>query len=70
MIFRQLMASYPNRSWAKLYNQMWNLTMKDPVQKSGQRSGNFTPGGPGQKEERERYCWKFNKNRCKNRKCE
>ena len=26
-VFRQLMASKPNRSWAKTYTQMWNLTL-------------------------------------------
>ena len=25
--FRHLMAQYPTRSWAKIYNQMWNLAM-------------------------------------------
>ena len=28
--FRRLMAFNPNRSWAVTYNQMWNLSMKDP----------------------------------------
>ena len=31
--FRQLMGKFPQRSWAKIYNQMWCLSMKDPVQK-------------------------------------
>ena len=25
--FRQLMSSYPNHNWAKIYNQMWNIAM-------------------------------------------
>ena len=29
--FRHLMAFNPNRSWAVTYNQMWNLSMKDPL---------------------------------------
>ena len=29
--FRHLMAFNPVRSWAKTYNQMWNLLMKDPI---------------------------------------
>ena len=29
--FRQLMASHPQRSWAKIYNQMWNISMRDNI---------------------------------------
>ena len=35
--FRHLMEFNRNRSWATTYNQMWNLCMKDPIQK-----GSFT----------------------------
>ena len=31
--FRHLMAFNPNRSWAVTYNQMWNLSMRDPLPK-------------------------------------
>ena len=31
MTFHHLMAFNPNRSWAVTYNQMWNLSMKDPL---------------------------------------
>ena len=31
--FRHLMHEYPQRSWAKIYQQMWCMSMKDPVQK-------------------------------------
>ena len=31
--FRHLMAFNPNRSWAVTYNQMWNLSMRDPLSK-------------------------------------
>ena len=30
--FRQLMAANPQRSWAKIYNQMWNISMRNPIQ--------------------------------------
>ena len=33
LTFRQLMACRPHRSWAKLYNQGWNLAMRDPIGK-------------------------------------
>ena len=36
--FRHLMAFNPQRSWAITYNQMWNLSMKDPLPKgTGQK---------------------------------
>ena len=31
--FRQLMAQYPQCSWAKLNLQMWSISMRDPIQK-------------------------------------
>ena len=37
--FRQLMAFNPSRSWAVTYNQMWNLSMREPLHKS--KNGNF-----------------------------
>ena len=36
--FRHLMSDYPARSWALIYHQMWNLAMRDPVN----RMGNFS----------------------------
>ena len=66
--FRQLMAKYPSRSWALIYNQMWNLAMREPLHRfnvagsagnSARRSGEFNSKG------RDNYCWRFNKNRCK-----
>ena len=64
--FRQLMSNYPQCSWAKIYGQMWNLAMRDPLQKVGFRgskrnnnnSANTASG-------RDRYCWGFNKGKCK-----
>ena len=35
MTFRQLMAERPGRKWSKLYNQVWQLALKDPINKSG-----------------------------------
>ena len=79
--FRHLMAFNPNRSWAVTYNQMWNLSMKDPINKNNgnnhkQNFGHFA-GGPGNnkhdsqnshqgKKQRSIYCWAFNKGiKCK-----
>ena len=42
--FRQLMSEKPNRNWGKIYNQLWNLAMCDPLVKSHQQ-GNHNAGG-------------------------
>ena len=34
MTFRQMMSERPNRSWAKTYMQLWQLTLRDPIQKN------------------------------------
>ena len=41
--FRQMMSLNPNRSWAKTYNQLWNLAMTTPIQ----RTGFHNTGGQG-----------------------
>ena len=69
--FRQLMAQYLQRSWALIYNQMWNLAMRDPIGTTN-RSGNMfmsnrNNGNSADRRQNSRddYCWHFNKNRCK-----
>ena len=34
LTFRHLMAANPQRSWAKLYHQMWNISLRDPLPKN------------------------------------
>ena len=75
--FRHLMAANPQWSWAKIYNQMWNIAMREPIPK---QSGNFKQGysnssaanmsqgqsgGQKQFKKRPNYCWTFNKGNCK-----
>ena len=38
--FRQLMSTYPQRSWAKIYNQMWNIAMRDLLLQNNQFGAN------------------------------
>ena len=38
--FRHLMSQYPNRSWAKIYQQMWSLSMRDPIQRNNYQHRN------------------------------
>ena len=67
IVFRQLMEFNPNRSWAVTYNQMWNLSMTNPLaQGQGRRSfgGNSGPinnSGGGHNKKKLDYCWSFNK---------
>ena len=70
--FRHLMAFNPQHSWALTYNQMWNLSMKDPIVKRG---NSFTPPGNGNFQNKKQgqgkrmksdYCWSYNKGiKCK-----
>ena len=39
--FRHLMAFNPSRSWAVTYNQMWNLSMRDPLPRHQNNQRNF-----------------------------
>ena len=77
LTFRQLMLFKPQHSWAKIYNQGWNLAMRDLL---GSRNCH---GGPSSnaalnstnndsswgRSWRDDCCWKFNKNRCKFAEC-
>ena len=57
LTFRQLMAYKPQRSWAKLYHQGWNLAMRDPVHKG---SYNNKPNHE-KRDWRDDCCWKYNR---------
>ena len=61
-VFRQLMAAKPHRSWAKVYTQMWNITLNEPLKKFPE-SAQFS-GRNGNGKKRESVCWKFNKGNC------
>ena len=78
MIFRQLMEFNPARSWAVTYNQMWNLSMTNPILTNQNRRFSFqnntnpnsgSSGGPGpgkQFRKKTDYCLSFNKGvKCK-----
>ena len=72
--FRHLMAFNPQRSWAVTYNQMWNLSMRDPLPRNSYK-GNYTAHYSGSsyvstkkdgnqfqvKRNKSDYCWNFNK---------
>ena len=42
--FRHLMAFNPQRSWSTTYNQMWNLSMREPLNKTKTSFANNTGG--------------------------
>ena len=67
--FRQMMSVNPQRNWSKIFNQMWNLTMRDPIQRNSQHgyNGKFVnnQGGAqngGKRRKKNDSCWKFNRN--------
>ena len=68
------MAFNPSHSWAVMYNQMWNLSMRDPLPKNrfqnnnNQGHGSANAGNSSGKGKRKKadYCWNFNKGiKCK-----
>ena len=73
-VFRQMMADRPGRSWSKLYVQLWQLALRDPIQK--QTGSNFSASqgfssGKKSKNWRDNCCWRFNKiGKCDRKNCE
>ena len=64
-LFRQLMAEFPNRSWATTYTQGWNLCLREAVNKpSSNWSGGYANAKPSHHDGRDDYCWKFNRGKC------
>ena len=73
IVFRQLMEFNLVRSWVVTYNQMWNLSMREPL--TNKSAKNFSGGGSGGGENHSQvprgkkksdYCWSFNKGiKCK-----
>ena len=73
-VFCQLMEFNPKRSWAITYNQMWNLTLVEPLLKNystfnnnhnpGNSSGGKRMNGDGTHKKRgskkSNYCWGLN----------
>ena len=75
-VFRQLMEEYPTRSWAKTYTQMWNQMLCEPLKQNVNNDGRSWKGSGGTGSShnntgnwRDRCCWKFNRNKCKNPAC-
>ena len=66
-VFRHLMDEKPHRSWAKVYTQMWNITLNEPIKKfneNGNYSNNTNSQQKGQHKGKDKFCWKYNKNSC------
>ena len=77
--FRQLMHKRPNRSWAKIYNQIWNIAMRDHIPRNFNGSGYNNAQGSGNRygnqgsqrhgDWRDKCCWRFNKGKCRKWDC-
>ena len=61
-VFRQLMSSKPHRSWAKIYTQMWNITLNEPIKKFHE-NGNYNNSHNAQRSSNQKrkdsFCWKL-----------
>ena len=67
--FRQLMHSKPKRSWAKIYSQLWNLAMCEPIIRTGGASHSSNQHRSSDKFDRNRCCWGWNKSKCNKWNC-
>ena len=78
--FRQMMSVNPQRSWSKIFNQMWNLAINDPIQKQNGQGNRYSHGGStgnyngrennGKRKRRSDAYWKYNRNEhCNNATC-
>ena len=64
--FRHLMAQNPRRSWAKIYNQMWNMSMRDVLPRTPGTNQNSSFGKHNKSGGRKpKYCWAHQENKCK-----
>ena len=66
-IFRHWMEKNPNRNWGKTLNQMWNMSMCDPLSVSRMQQGGSS-GKFGRKDNKG-VCWRFNKGICNHPQC-
>ena len=62
-VFRHLMERKPERSWAKTYTQMWNITLCGQSKVSTKGNSNFN--GNSNRRNRDPVCWRFNRGKCK-----
>ena len=60
--FRQLMSEHPQRSWAKIYTPMWNLTLCENPKVQTQTNGYNSQSQSSTK--KEIICWRYNKSKC------
>ena len=81
--FRQMMAVNPQRSWSKIFTQIWNLAMHEPIMRNqnfsngrsvSAPSGNFNNNsregnGHNKKKRCSDACWRFNRNETCNAGC-
>ena len=61
-VFRQMMHKNPNRNWGKIYTQMWNIALTDPISMAP-RGGKQSSSG-GTRKDNKGNCWRFNKGTC------
>ena len=40
-VFRQMMSERPGRSWSKTYAQLWQLALRDPIQRNANQNNSY-----------------------------
>ena len=65
VMFRRFLGDNPQRSWAKIYQNLWSMAMRDPISSKLNNGGNQFNSKGRSGDWKDNYCWRFNKNRCK-----
>ena len=67
-IFRQNMSENPQRSWGKIFTELWTLSMKEPLALNniiGQNYSDHNKRRGSSGDLREICCWRYNCNQCR-----
>ena len=67
-VHRQLMHQKPKRTWSKIYQQGWSMSMKEHLSMRNS-SQNKKGAGNRKSDVKDPYCWRYNKNNCKRTNC-
>ena len=69
-VHRQLMDQKPKRTWSKIYQQGWSMSLKDHINVRGHFQNKKGQNGNGRKSDsKDPYCWKYNKGSCRRTNC-
>ena len=68
--FRKIMSDNPQRSWAKIHNQLWSLSMREAkTNDRGSAHGSGAAKTAGRGGDGKEVCWRFNRGQCNKKNC-